>query len=171
MPRMLHLSNLSSGASCRWSSGWAPKFRCRLSGMASTRAVAAGSWSISSRRACERSNALIHLRITDQTTGEEHYLDFGEPAYVAYTTTNVEFNTENLRFVYSSLTTPQSTIEYDMRTRERTVKKQQEVVGGHNPDDYITERIFATSRDGIKVPMSIVYKKTTKKSPEIKIRA
>jgi len=112
----------------------------------------------------ERSNALTHIRIKDQSTEEEHYLDFGEAAYVSYTSTNPEFNTSTLRFIYSSLTTPRSTIDYDMKTKEKEVKKRQEVVGGHNPDDYVTERVFATARDGIKVPMSIVYKKTTKRS-------
>ena len=114
----------------------------------------------------ERSNALTHVRIQNQSNGEEHYLDFGEPAYVAYTSTNPEFNTETLRFVYSSLTTPRSTIDYDMRTREQEIKKQQEVVGGHDPNDYVTERFFATARDGVQIPMSIVYKKSTKKSSD-----
>lgn len=113
----------------------------------------------------ERSNALTHLRIKDQTSDDEHYLDFGEPAYVAYTSTNPEFNTKTLRFVYSSLTTPRSTIDYNMATKERQIMKQQEVVGGHDPEEYITERIFAPARDGVQIPMSIVYKKTTKKSP------
>ncbi len=112
----------------------------------------------------ERSNALTHLRIKNQSSGEEHYLNFGEPAYVAFTSTNPEFNTSSLRFVYSSLTTPRSTIDYDLGTRKREIKKQQEVVGGHNPEDYVTERIFATARDGVKIPMSLVYKKTTNKS-------
>ena len=114
----------------------------------------------------ERSNALTHLRIKDQTTGTEHYLDFGEPAYVAFTSTNPEFSTQSLRFVYSSLTTPRSTIDYDMVTKQKEVKKQQEVVGGHDPEAYVTERIFATARDGVKIPMSIVYKKGTKKSAD-----
>ena len=83
----------------------------------------------------ERSNALNQIRIKDQTTQEEHYLDFGEAAYVAYTSTNPEFNTDQLRFIYSSLTTPRSTIDYNMSTKEKEIKKQQEVIGGHNPDE------------------------------------
>lgn len=114
----------------------------------------------------ERSNALTHLRIINQSTKDEHYLDFGEPAYVAYASTNPEFDTDKLRFVYSSLTTPTSTIDYDMNTKERVIKKRQEVVGGHDPADYVTERIFATSRDGKRVPMSVVYKKGIVRSLE-----
>ena len=112
----------------------------------------------------ERGNALTQLRIRNQVNGSEHYLDFGEAAYVAYTSSNPEFNSKTLRFVYSSLTTPMSTIDYNMDIKTKEIKKQQEVIGGHNPKDYITERVFATSRDGIKIPLSIVYHKDTKKS-------
>ncbi len=107
----------------------------------------------------ERSNALTHLRVINQKNKEEHYLEFEEPAYVVYISTNTEFDTELLRFGYSSLTTPVSTIDYDMSKRTKDVKKVQEVVGGHNPDDYVTERLFATARDGKRVPISLVYKK------------
>nr|WP_319401411.1 S9 family peptidase [uncultured Carboxylicivirga sp.] len=111
----------------------------------------------------ERSDALTHLRIINQNTREEHYLDFDEPVYVAYISTNTEFNTDILRFGYSSLTTPASTIDYNMTDRTQSVKKVQEVVGGHNPDDYITERLWATSRDGEKIPISIVHRKDYEK--------
>ncbi len=110
----------------------------------------------------ERSNALTHLRIINQETKEEHYLDFGEPVYVAYTYGNPEFNTETLRYAYSSLTTPVSTIDYNMKAKSKEIKKVQEVVGGHNPKEYVTERQWAMARDGVKVPLSIVYKKGTK---------
>jgi len=114
----------------------------------------------------ERSDALTHLKVIDQQTKEERYLDFGEAAYVAYTSTNPEFDTEVLRYGYSSLTTPNSTYDYNMRTHEKVLKKQQEVVGGHNPEDYQTERLFATARDGVKVPISLVYKKGFVKNGE-----
>ncbi|SNT29132.1 oligopeptidase B [Ekhidna lutea] len=107
----------------------------------------------------ERENGLTNLRIINQKSGDEHYLDFGEPAYNAYISTNAEFNTNVLRFGYTSMTTPNSTFDYNMETKEKTLMKQQEVVGGHNPEDYITERVWATARDGEKVPISIVYKK------------
>ncbi|MBC6400631.1 MAG: S9 family peptidase [Ekhidna sp.] len=107
----------------------------------------------------ERKNGLTNLRIINQTTGDEHYLNFGEPVYTVYASTNAEFNTKILRFGYTSMTTPNSTFDYDMETREKTLLKQQEVVGGHNPEDYITERLWAVARDGVEVPISIVYKK------------
>ena len=107
----------------------------------------------------ERKNGLTNLRIINQKTQDEHYLDFGEPAYNAYISVNAEFNTQTLRFGYTSMTTPNSTFDYDMETKEKTLMKQQEVVGGHNPEDYVTERVWATVRDGEKVPISIVYKK------------
>jgi oligopeptidase B len=107
----------------------------------------------------ERTNGLSRIRIIDQATHEEHYLDFGEAAYTTYTSTNAEFDTAILRFGYSSMTTPSSEYDYNMATREKTLLKQQEVVGGHDPAEYKTERLWATARDGVKVPMSIVYKK------------
>lgn len=112
----------------------------------------------------ERKAGLSNLRIINQRTKDEHYLDFGEPAYNAYISANAEFNTKTLRFGYTSMTTPNSTFDYNMETREKVLMKQQEVVGGHNPADYITERIWATVRDGVKVPISIVYKKGFEKN-------
>lgn len=112
----------------------------------------------------ERKNGLTNLRIMNQKTGDEHYLDFGEKAYLAYTTQNVDFNTTTLRYGYQSMTTPNSVFDYDMNSKEKELKKQSEVVGGHNPDDYETDRIWATARDGVKVPISIVYKKGFEKN-------
>ncbi len=112
----------------------------------------------------ERYNALDRLKVIDQSSGEEHFISFDEPAYLLSSVTNPEFETEELRFRYSSLTTPSTTYNYNMKTRERVVLKQQEVVGGHNPEDYITERIWVEARDGVKVPMSIVYKKGFEKN-------
>lgn len=111
----------------------------------------------------ERKGGLTQLRIRNLNSGEEHYLDFGEPAYVAYSSINPEMNTNILRYGYTSLTTPSSTFDYNMDTREKTLKKQQEVVGGYQPEDYITERLFAKAKDGTEIPISIVYKKGFKK--------
>ncbi|MFT5569914.1 MAG: oligopeptidase B [Cyclobacteriaceae bacterium] len=107
----------------------------------------------------ERANALTHLRIIDQQSKEEHYLEFDEPAYVVYASTNPEFNTNYLRFGYSSLSTPNSIYDYDMGNRTKVLKKRSEVIGGHDPAQYTTERVYAEARDGTQIPVSIVYKK------------
>jgi oligopeptidase B len=112
----------------------------------------------------ERKAGLTNLRVIDQKNGDEHYLDFGEPAYMAYISVNPEFDSEWLRFAYSSMTTPSSTFDYNMKTKEKVLKKQQEIVGGHNPADYVTERVYATARDGVEVPISIVYKRGFEKN-------
>ena len=112
----------------------------------------------------ERKNANTQLRIINQKTKQEHYLDFGEPAYVADIDINPEFDTNLLRYNYSSMTTPNSVYDYNMENRTKELKKQREVVGGHNPADYVTERIFVTSRDGKKIPLSLVYKKGFQKN-------
>jgi len=107
----------------------------------------------------ERKNGLIQLAIRNLKDGSQHYLDFGEEAYTAYPSNNPEYNTATLRYGYTSLTTPSSTYDYDMNTRKKTLLKQQEVVGGYNVADYVTERLYATAQDGTQVPISLVYKK------------
>ncbi|UCH61642.1 MAG: S9 family peptidase [Fidelibacterota bacterium] len=107
----------------------------------------------------EREGGLPQLRVINQQDGSDHYLSFEEAAYVAYPTTNLEFDTDLLRYAYTSLTTPNSTYDYHMATKEKTLLKREEVVGGYNPEDYYTERISATAGDGTKVPISLVYKK------------
>ncbi|PSL24216.1 oligopeptidase B [Dyadobacter jiangsuensis] len=114
----------------------------------------------------ERKNGLLQLRIRNINTHKEHYVDFGEPAYTAYAGSNPEYNSSTLRYIYTSLTTPSSVYDYDMETRDKELKKRQEVVGGYNPEEYVTERLYATVRDGVKVPISVVYKKGTPKSAE-----
>ncbi|RPE12320.1 S9 family peptidase [Chitinophaga lutea] len=112
----------------------------------------------------ERKNGLSQLRIINSLSGQEHYLDFGEPAYVAYVSTNPEMDSKQLRYGYTSLTTPNSTFDYNMDTKEKQLKKQQEVLGGYDPKNYVTERLFATATDGTKVPISLVYKKGFEKN-------
>jgi oligopeptidase B len=111
----------------------------------------------------EQANANTLMRVIDQRTGRKHYLDFGEPAFTVYPSVNLDFDTEVLRYGYTSLTTPNSTFDYNLRTREKKLLKQDEIVGGYNPSDYQTERLWATADDGTKVPMSIVYKKGLRK--------
>ena len=108
----------------------------------------------------ERKNGLTRLRVRP-FDGEEHYIDFQDAAYMAYTSQNPDIETHTLRFGYQSMTTPPSTYDYDMRTRERTLLKQQPVLGGFDPDHYESERVFSVSRDGTRVPLSIVYRKGT----------
>ncbi|MCK4773956.1 MAG: S9 family peptidase, partial [Candidatus Krumholzibacteria bacterium] len=110
----------------------------------------------------ERENGLAQIRIRQWSGEAEHYLDFGEPAYLAYIGTNPEFKTTLLRYGYTSMTTPNSIFDYDMVTREKTLKKQDEVLGGFDADDYKTERLYAKARDGVKIPISLVYLKGTK---------
>ncbi|MDX9697384.1 MAG: S9 family peptidase, partial [Bacteroidales bacterium] len=110
----------------------------------------------------ERKDGLNKVRIIKWNDLSEHYLDFGEETYSAYISTNPDFDSELLRFGYSSLTTPSSTIDYNMNTREKTVKKEQVVLGGFDKSNYESKRIFATAADGKKIAMSIVYKKGLK---------
>lgn len=111
----------------------------------------------------ERKNGLTQLRIIRHNDQSEHYLDFGEETYTAWISTNPEFDTPVLRYRYSSLTTPTSTFDYNMETRDKELKKQQEVLGGFNPEDYEAKRLYATAEDGTKVPISLVYKKGMEK--------
>jgi oligopeptidase B len=107
----------------------------------------------------ERKNGLIQMRIINNTTKTEHYLDFGEPAYTAYLSVNPDFETTTLRFSYQSMRTPNSTFDYNMETKEKKLMKQQEILGGFKTEDYVTERLYATAKDGTKVPISLVYRK------------
>ncbi|MBU0529834.1 S9 family peptidase [bacterium] len=107
----------------------------------------------------ERKDGLNQIRIINQHDDSDHYMEFGEDAYFAYTSDNHEFNTDLLRFRYTSLTTPFTTYDYDMNTKDREMLKQDEVVGKFDPSDYQSERIFATADDGTKIPISLVYKK------------
>ncbi|MNS06942.1 Protease 2 [compost metagenome] len=111
----------------------------------------------------ERKNGLTQLRIIKWADKSEYYLPFQDQAYLAYTSVNREFDTDVLRYGYTSLTTPNSIYDYNMATKERILLKQQEVVGGYNPDDYVSERLYATAKDGTKIPISLVYKKGWKK--------
>lgn len=106
----------------------------------------------------ERKDGLTQLAVYDLNNKGQHYLDFGEVTYTVYPSTNVEYNTDKLRYGYSSLVTPSSTFEYDMKSKRRSLLKQQEVVGGYDLTAYKTERVFAKAKDGTVIPISIVYK-------------
>ncbi len=112
----------------------------------------------------ERKNGLNQIRIINWDDWQDHYIDFGEPTYLAYVSTNPEMDTDTLRYGYTSLTTPNSVIDYNMITREKKLMKQEEVVGDFNPQNYQAERLYATAQDGAKVPISLVYRKGMKKN-------
>jgi oligopeptidase B len=107
----------------------------------------------------QRSNAQRSIRVVKAATGESHVISFPEPVYTVRGGGNPEFDTDTLRFVYTSLVTPQSVYDYDMERRTRVLRKATEVVGGYDPSRYGTERTWARAPDGVMVPLSIVYRK------------
>ncbi len=107
----------------------------------------------------ERANALPSIVIRDLGTGGEHAIAFDEQAYSLGTIGGYEFDTTRLRFAYSSMTTPSEVFDYDMASRERTLRKRQEIPSGHDPADYVTRRIMARSHDGAEVPVSILHRR------------
>lgn len=112
----------------------------------------------------ERSNGLNKIQIRPWNGKGEYYLPFESETYTAYTTTNVDFDTEILRYGYQSMATPSSVIDFNMRTQEKKVLKEQEVLGGKfDKNNYVEERVWATAADGTKVPISMVYRKGIKK--------
>ncbi|MFQ5445747.1 MAG: S9 family peptidase [Saprospiraceae bacterium] len=111
----------------------------------------------------ERINGIVNTRVKAWDGSTDYHIDYGEDAYVAYTTNNPSFDTGVVRIGYQSMTTPPSVYEFNMKTKEKTVLKEQEVLGGFDRKNYASERIFATARDGAKVPVSIVYRKGFKK--------
>lgn len=112
----------------------------------------------------ERSNGLNKIRIMPWNGEGEYYLPFESETYTAYTTTNVDFETEILRYGFQSLATPSSVIDFNMRTKEKEIKKEQQVLGGKfDKNNYKEERVWATAKDGTKIPISMVYRKELKK--------
>lgn len=112
----------------------------------------------------ERTNGLNQIRVKRWDGGMDYYLPFDNETYTCYTSTNVDFDTEILRYGYNALTTPSSVIDFNMRTKNKTVLKEQEVLGGKfKKENYTSERIWATAKDGTKIPMSVVYRKDIKK--------
>lgn len=114
----------------------------------------------------EREDGLEQLRVRRLTKPgvpgsglDEHLVTFPEPAYDMFPANNREFETTTLRFSYQSLVTPSSVFDYDMETRQRVLLKQQPVLGGYDPSLYVSERITATAKDGVKVPISVVYRR------------
>jgi oligopeptidase B len=111
----------------------------------------------------EKANALEHFRFQDRNSGEWHEVTFPEPVYAAMEMPTPEHTSRTFRFGYQSLVTPNSVYEYDMAAHKQTLLKRQEVLGGYDPSQYVTERQWAVARDGTKVPLSIAYRKGLKK--------
>jgi oligopeptidase B len=114
----------------------------------------------------ERENGLNHIHIKRWDGTDSYYLPFESETYTAYTTTNIDFNTTILRYGYQSLTTPSSVIDFDMVTKTKTIQKEQEVLGGKfKKENYTSERLWATAADGTQIPISLVRRVDTEKSP------
>jgi oligopeptidase B len=112
----------------------------------------------------ERKNGLTQVEVINRADGTTHQLAFDEPVYTAYLMSLPDYNSDVMRFNYTSLTTPNSVYDYNMATRQKQLMKEQEVPGGFNKNNYTTERLFATAKDGTKVPISVVYKKGFEKN-------
>ncbi|RKR13329.1 oligopeptidase B [Maribacter vaceletii] len=110
----------------------------------------------------ERENGLNAIKIIRWDNTNSYYLPFNDETYTSYIGTNPDYDTSILRYGYNSMTTPSSVIDFNMDTKEEFVQKEQEVLGGKfSKENYSSKRIWATARDGVKVPMSIVYHKDT----------
>lgn len=113
----------------------------------------------------ERTNGLNKIRIMPWSGTGEYYLPFDSETYTAYTSTNVDFDTDILRYSYQSMTTPSSVIDFNMKTKTKEIKKEQQVLGGKfDKNNYTEERIWATAKDGTKIPISMVYRKGLNKN-------
>ncbi|MGB5646611.1 S9 family peptidase [Muriicola sp.] len=111
----------------------------------------------------ERDNGLNKMKITRWDGKASYELPFNSETYVAFPYVNLDYDTETLRYLYNSITAPYSIIDFNMRTKEKTVLKQMEVLGGKfKEENYRSERVWATARDGVKIPISLVYHKDTK---------
>jgi oligopeptidase B len=107
----------------------------------------------------EREGGLNYLRVIDMKTTRSHRISTDESDYSLFLASNPEFNTTTVRFTYQSMVTPSTVYDYEMNTRRRTLLKQQEVLGGYDPKKYEARRIWSMSRDGTKVPISLVHRK------------
>jgi len=108
----------------------------------------------------ERENGIPKIRVNDLASGESNFIEFQEPVYLAFPGPNADFDTTTYRFNFQSFVTPSSVYDYDFKTRQRKLLKQQPVLGGYNPERYQSERVYAVAPDGTKVPISMVYRKT-----------
>lgn len=110
----------------------------------------------------EKTNGLDRFSVRDLNSGDTHQIEMKEPTYTLSGAGNPEFDSRTFRYMYTSYTTPMSVYDYDLAKRDQKLLKRQDVLGGYDPDQYQSERVWVTARDGVKVPMSLVYKKGTK---------
>jgi oligopeptidase B len=111
----------------------------------------------------QRSDGLQRLEVLDSSTGSLHIVEQPDAAYTAFPGASPDYDSHVMRFFYTSLTAPWSAVDYEMQTRERTVVKEQPVRGGYNRDDYVSERLWASAPDGVRVPISLVYRRDMKR--------
>ena len=109
-------------------------------------------------------DGIKQMEVIERATGDTYRIDFGEDVYTAYADDNYEFDTPWFRYTYESMTTPESTYDFNMASKEHKLIKERAVLSGFNRDDYQTERLFATARDGTQIPVSIVYRKGMEKN-------
>ncbi|MEM6515580.1 MAG: S9 family peptidase [Bacteroidota bacterium] len=115
----------------------------------------------------ERKNGLREIRVKTWDDSKDYYLEFKDPTYIAYSSQNLDFDTNLLRYGYASLTTPNTVYEFNMESKEQKILKQNEVMGGKfSSENYVSERLFATADDGTKIPISLVYRKGLEKNGE-----
>ena len=118
----------------------------------------------------ERAEGLAKIRIKRWDGQEDYYLPLEGETYTVYTSTNIDFATTKLRYVYNSMTTPSSVIEFDMKDKTHTILKEQEVLGGKfDKSNYVSKRLWASAKDGVKIPISLVYRKDTTLNPDTPI--
>ncbi|TIS05179.1 MAG: S9 family peptidase, partial [Mesorhizobium sp.] len=109
----------------------------------------------------ERKEGLPRIVVRDRANGEEHLIAFDEEAFSLGLSGSYEYDTEVMRFTYSSMTTPAQVFDYNMRSRERVLLKTQEVPSGHDPEHYVTRRLMAPAADGELVPISLIHHRDT----------
>ena len=114
----------------------------------------------------ERNNGLTRFRVINLNNQSQYFIDLEEPSYMAQSGSNPNFDSETFRYVFTSLKTPSTVIDFNLNNQNKEIKKQQKVIGGYDPSEYITERLWATAEDETKIPISIIYHKNMVKNGE-----
>lgn len=114
----------------------------------------------------ERNNGLTRFRVINLTNASQYFIDLEEPSYMAQSGSNPNFDSETFRYVFTSLKTPSTVIDFNLSNKEKEVKKQQKIIGGYDANEYTTERLWATAEDGTKIPISIIYHKNMVRNGE-----